>query len=336
LEDISRQEGIDLKRIVRVIFVGNTAILTLLSERNIKLLLDPKYWMEHIDCLFVETSTLAEDWQIFPGAEIEVVPPVAGFVGSDLLAGIWATSLTEKEPGTLLIDFGTNSEMALWDGEYLWVTSAAGGPAFEACGICRIQINAGDQDNSVASAKNLYESGVQREVIVTECIEVAMLRLNDKCTAENFNLLEIMLSGRAVMTVMKDLFPSDKSQPSTKGTVILATMEGDVHDLGKNILKMILIANQYKVIDCGKNCSVEKLINAVKAEEDILVVGISGLITSIIPMVQDVRKILLENNLGHIKIMTGGAALKQSTAESLKVDYLGETAFDGLDYIRSL
>ncbi len=163
-----------------------------------------------------------------------------------------------------------------------------------------------------------------------------MLRLNDKCTAENFNLLEIMLSGRAVMSVMKYLFPSDKSQPSTKGTVILATMEGDVHDLGKNILKMVLIANQYKVIDCGKNCSVEKLLNAVKTEEDILVIGISGLITSIIPLVQDVRTILLENNLGHIKIMTGGAALKQSSAESLKVDYLGETAFDGLDYIRSL
>lgn len=194
----------------------------------------------------------------------------------------------------------------------------------------------GDQGKSVASAKKLFESGIQKEAIVTKCIEVAMLRLNDKCTAENFNLLEIMLSGRAVMSVMKYLFPSDKSQPSTKGTVILATMEGDVHDLGKNILKMVLIANQYKVIDCGKNCSVEKLLNAVKTEEDILVIGISGLITSIIPLVQDVRTILLENNLGHIKIMTGGAALKQSSAESLKVDYLGETAFDGLDYIRSL
>ena len=65
---------------------------------------------------------------------MEVISPLAGFVGSDLLAGVLATRLTEQ-PGSLLIDFGTNSEMALWDGQTLWVTSAAGGPAFESCGM---------------------------------------------------------------------------------------------------------------------------------------------------------------------------------------------------------
>jgi uncharacterized 2Fe-2S/4Fe-4S cluster protein (DUF4445 family) len=72
---------------------------------------------------------------IHPLASIEVIPPLAGFVGSDLLAGVLATHLIEKGPGGLLIDFGTNSEIALWDGRVLWVTSAAGGPAFEGSGI---------------------------------------------------------------------------------------------------------------------------------------------------------------------------------------------------------
>jgi uncharacterized 2Fe-2S/4Fe-4S cluster protein (DUF4445 family) len=63
---------------------------------------------------------------------VEVVSPLAGFVGSDLLAGVLAAGLTDS-PGSLLIDFGTNSEIALWDGNTLWVTSAAGGPAFEDC-----------------------------------------------------------------------------------------------------------------------------------------------------------------------------------------------------------
>jgi uncharacterized 2Fe-2S/4Fe-4S cluster protein (DUF4445 family) len=71
---------------------------------------------------------------IHPEATLEVISPLAGFVGSDLLAGVLATRLTEQ-PGNLLIDFGTNSEMALWDGQTLWVTSAAGGPAFESCGM---------------------------------------------------------------------------------------------------------------------------------------------------------------------------------------------------------
>jgi uncharacterized 2Fe-2S/4Fe-4S cluster protein (DUF4445 family) len=67
---------------------------------------------------------------IDPQATVEVIPPCAGFVGSDLLAGVLATGLTDR-PGGLLIDFGTNSEVALWDGCTLWITSAAGGPAFE-------------------------------------------------------------------------------------------------------------------------------------------------------------------------------------------------------------
>jgi uncharacterized 2Fe-2S/4Fe-4S cluster protein (DUF4445 family) len=72
---------------------------------------------------------------VHPEAVIEILPPVAGFVGSDLMAGVIATRLIETGSGSLLIDFGGNSEIALWDGKSLWATSAAGGPAFEGCGI---------------------------------------------------------------------------------------------------------------------------------------------------------------------------------------------------------
>ena len=81
-----------------------------------------------------QPETWASVLGIHPEATVEVISPLAGFVGSDLLAGVLATRLTEQ-PGSLLIDFGTNSEMALWDGQTLWVTSAAGGPAFESCGM---------------------------------------------------------------------------------------------------------------------------------------------------------------------------------------------------------
>jgi uncharacterized 2Fe-2S/4Fe-4S cluster protein (DUF4445 family) len=135
LRDIGSREGIDLRRVARVVLVGNTAMLALLSGQNYHLLLQPRYWIESIDCLPGETFSWGATWGIDPAAVIEVIPPLAGFVGSDLLAGIVATRLTEHGPGALLIDFGTNSEIALWDGETLWVTSAAGGPAFEGCGI---------------------------------------------------------------------------------------------------------------------------------------------------------------------------------------------------------
>ncbi len=135
LFDIAIREGFNLQQISRVVLVGNTPMLALLSGRNYDRLLQPSYWMQPIDCLPEQTATWVEDWGINPQASISVVPPLAGFVGSDLLVGVLATAMTEHGSANLLIDVGTNSEIALWDGSQLWVTSAAGGPAFEGSGL---------------------------------------------------------------------------------------------------------------------------------------------------------------------------------------------------------
>ncbi len=144
LNDISYREGIDLRQVARIVLVGNTAMIALLTGKNYLNLLDPRYWTESIDCLPADMASWGVSWGIKPETAIEVIPPLAGFVGSDLLSGIVSTRLMEGEPGTLLVDFGTNSEMALWDGNNLWATSAAGGPAFEGCGIsCGIPADPG-------------------------------------------------------------------------------------------------------------------------------------------------------------------------------------------------
>jgi uncharacterized 2Fe-2S/4Fe-4S cluster protein (DUF4445 family) len=135
LFDIAVREGIGIEKVVRLTLVGNTAMLALLSGRNYNLLLQPANWMSSIDCLPDNADAWGSSLGIHPGAHMEIMPPLAGFVGSDLLAGVLATRLTERKGGSLFIDFGTNSEIALWDGRTLHVTSAAGGPAFEGSGI---------------------------------------------------------------------------------------------------------------------------------------------------------------------------------------------------------
>ncbi len=196
-------------------------------------------------------------------------------------------------------------------------------------------LKVGDKNQAIIETKKILQNGIKSKLIVTECIEPAMISLSNKCTVENFNLLEVMLAGRAVMSVMKELFPPGSALPPTKGTIILATLEGDVHDLGKNILKMILTVNGYNVIDLGKNCPLEKLINTAEAEKA-FVIGVSGLITSVIPIVERIKETLADRNMEHIKVIAGGAALKQASADLLKVDFLGETAFDGENYVNSL
>ncbi|MBD3317007.1 MAG: cobalamin-binding protein [Chitinivibrionales bacterium] len=190
----------------------------------------------------------------------------------------------------------------------------------------------GDKKACVSETEKLLTEGVPKEEIVTKALEVAMVQMDDKCTAENFNLLEIMLAGRAVMSVMKVLFPKAEEIPAGKGTIVLATLEGDVHDLGKNIVKMVCVGKGYKVIDCGKSAPMNDIISKVQ-EHKPLALGISGLITSIIPMVKQVQPKLQAIGMGDVKILAGGAALKMAAANILNVDMVGETAFDAPQYL---
>ncbi len=193
----------------------------------------------------------------------------------------------------------------------------------------------GDAAESLTQAKRLQASGISITRIVTEGIESAMSRLDAKCTLEQFNLLEIMLVGRAVMEVMKHLCPPGTPVPEAKNTVVVATLEGDVHDLGKNILKMILTGNGYRVVDCGKDCPLQALVDAVERERPIAV-GISGLISPIAPLVRKVRPLLKERGMEEVKILAGGAALKQSSPERLNVDFVAESAFDAVNFIAGI
>ncbi|MGC9963899.1 MAG: cobalamin-dependent protein [Syntrophobacteraceae bacterium] len=192
----------------------------------------------------------------------------------------------------------------------------------------------GNQARSVAEARRLRNVGAGIEQIVLEGVGKAMEQLDGKCTIEQFNLLEIMLVGRAAMGVIKELFPQGDSGIPARGTVIVCSLEGDVHDIGKNILKMILTAKGYKVIDCGKDCHVDKLVETAE-QHGADAICISGLITTVIPQVKTVKELAGKRGLGHIRILAGGAALKQATAKDLRVDFVADTAFDGAHFLES-
>jgi len=139
-ELFATQYSINLCDVGKVLVVGNTAMLTLFGGRNFAQLLQPDKWTQRIDCQPLEIDYLRIAWGIGKNATIDFIPALGGFVGSDILAGLIATRLIEQPAGSTLIDFGTNSEMALWDGHTMHVTSTAGGPAFEGCGIsCGMQ-----------------------------------------------------------------------------------------------------------------------------------------------------------------------------------------------------
>jgi methylmalonyl-CoA mutase cobalamin-binding domain/chain len=189
----------------------------------------------------------------------------------------------------------------------------------------------GDQARAVAEAISLRNGDVENERIIGDAIEPAMGRLDAKCTVEHFNLLEIMLVGRAVTGVIKALYP-DSPPVATRETIVLASLEGDVHDLGKNIVRTIMTAKGYRVVDCGKNCPVENLVDAA-VQEGATIICISGLITSIIPLVREVVPLARRRGLTTVRVVAGGAALKQASADILNVDYVADSVFDVIRYL---
>lgn len=123
-----------LAEIGRVVVVGNTAMLALLTGTGAEALLEPENWERAIDYRPRDPAAWQAQW-FMPNAEVILPGAVAGFVGSDLLADLVATGLSQGLPGSLLLDVGTNTEIALWDGQALHITSVPGGPAFEGVGI---------------------------------------------------------------------------------------------------------------------------------------------------------------------------------------------------------
>ncbi len=117
-----------------VVVVGNTAMLTLLTERGAAALLQPENWLSAVECAPVDLRAWRARWPM-PNARLVLPGPIAGFIGSDLLAALVATSLPRGPPGSLLLDIGTNTELALWDGQTVHATSVPGGPAFEGAGV---------------------------------------------------------------------------------------------------------------------------------------------------------------------------------------------------------
>jgi methanogenic corrinoid protein MtbC1 len=190
----------------------------------------------------------------------------------------------------------------------------------------------GDQAQAVAEARRHVASGVEPREIISRGVEQAMAQLDAKCTVEQFNLLEIMLCGRAAMSVMKEVYPPNTAVGPTKATVVVGSLEGDVHDLGKNIFKMVLTTSGYRVVDCGKDCPVDTLIDAAE-QASAVAIGVSGLIVAVVPQVRRLKERATERGLARTKVMAGGAALRQISAESLKVDFVGASAFDGLHYL---
>ncbi|MCS7220886.1 MAG: corrinoid protein [Anaerolineae bacterium] len=172
------------------------------------------------------------------------------------------------------------------------------------------------------------EAGVSPGVILQEGLIPGMAEVGRRFECREFYVPELLIAARAMHAALDILRPllSASNEVKPLGKVIIGTVRGDLHDIGKNLVKMMLEGSGFEVKDLGIDVSPEKFVNAVK-EEGCDIVAMSALLTTTMPNMKATIEALTEAGLREkVKIMIGGAPITQEYADQIGADGYGEDA----------
>ena len=196
------------------------------------------------------------------------------------------------------------------------------------------------------SLKEIIEKGLKSEAeikttellkkmeplsIVNESIIPALNSVGVKFEKGIVFLPQLIASAETVQksfAIIKEALMKNNKEEVVKGKIILATVEGDIHDIGKNIVKVILESYGFKVIDLGKNVPAEEVLRVAR-EQEITLVGLSALMTTTVKSMEKTIMLIRESGL-NIKVMVGGAVLTEEYAKSIGADFYAKDAMESV------
>jgi 5-methyltetrahydrofolate--homocysteine methyltransferase len=181
------------------------------------------------------------------------------------------------------------------------------------------------------------EERVDPEKIINEALIAAMDVVGKRFGEGQIYVPEMLVSAVTMkngLAIIKPLLSGAASE--TKGTILMGTVKGDLHDIGKNLVVMMLEGAGFSVVDLGIDLSIEKVIEkVVELKPDIL--GLSALLTTTMPEMQKTVGMLREKGLrDSVKIMVGGAPVDAKFAEKIGADGYGKDAADAVQLAKQL
>ena len=179
----------------------------------------------------------------------------------------------------------------------------------------------GDHIKSVELVNEALRDGVNPQGIVGSGLQAGMRIVGDKFSAGDFFVPEMLLAARAVTRAMEVLRPHiSAADIPTLGRVVIGTVFGDIHDIGKNIVATFLRGAGFEVFDLGINITADNFVEAVR-EHNPDILGMSALITTTMHAMTDVIKTLEGTELrSKVKVIVGGAPVTQHFAEHIGAD----------------
>jgi len=195
----------------------------------------------------------------------------------------------------------------------------------------------GDDEGTIRLVKGALERKADPADIVTSGLQAGLVIVGDKFSSGEFFIPEMLLAARAVTRALDVLRPLlADSGTVTFGRVVLGTVAGDIHDIGKNLVGMLLQGAGFEVIDLGNNVSVERFVAATKEHSpDIL--GLSALLTTTMPGMEATIGALEAAGIRHqVRVVVGGAPVTQHFADRIGADGYGADGGAAIGLCRKL
>ncbi len=198
-------------------------------------------------------------------------------------------------------------------------------------------------DGDVEECLKLVNRGIENGVDPVETIEKGLARgikkVGDDFGAGNVFLPELIMAADVMQqatTILDKEIKSEGTSRKTLGKIVIGTVKGDIHDIGKSVVAAVLQANGFDVVDIGTDVAVEEFIKSVKENEaDCL--GMSTLLTLPLQVMGEVIQKMDEEGLrGKVKVIVGGCPVTQEFADEIGADAVGFDAADAVIKVRAL
>jgi len=193
----------------------------------------------------------------------------------------------------------------------------------------------GDQSTAVEITKSALEEGTAAKNVLEEGLIAGMDVVGSRFKNNEIYIPEVLIAARAMKMAMEILEPElIKAGVEPVGKFLIATVQGDLHDIGKNLVAMMLKGAGFEVIDLGVDVGPEKFVEQVKAK-GVQLVGMSALLTTTMPGMEKTIKALKEAGVS-AKVMIGGAPVTQGYADKIGADGYAADAASAVDMAKSL
>jgi 5-methyltetrahydrofolate--homocysteine methyltransferase len=194
---------------------------------------------------------------------------------------------------------------------------------------------AGDRNKVTELTKQAIEDGTPAEEILTDGLIAGMAVVGKRFKANEIYVPEVLIAARAMHGGLEALQPElEKAGVKPWATVVLGTVKGDLHDIGKNLVGMMLTGGGLKVVDLGTDVPPEKFVEACKAE-GAAICAMSALLTTTMPQMADVVKALKDAGI-EVRTLIGGAPVTESYAEEIGADGYAADAASAVDEAKRL